>query len=245
MSKLSFFALSVLCLSLFFTSCKDDVNLDLEKPEVVVNNPVNGTQLQTGESFEVNATFSDDILLKGYSIQFSSPLESGSLPLGIWDNEITGTLSNALETVTETITVPTDISAGQYVMTVTGMDDKDKDSDAVEITLDVLNASDLIAPSIDITAPDFGVTLTLDPGTSFTVDGTITDNAGLFKAGVQLLDDNGDVLTDFINDANGATSYTVAETFAAPLDAGTYTLKAVAIDGVNNITESTGTLLVQ
>lgn len=244
MKRINLMMIAILATTVFFTSCKEDlVDLDTEKPVIVLNAPADGDSYQTGQTVDVDVTFSDDQLLKAYTITAAPAETGGNLPIGTWDEVFTGDLTSALQNVQESLLIPDNVSAGAYTLTFNATDDKDKNADETVVELNIQNASDLVDPVINVTAPDLSLTLTLDAAAAYSIAGEVTDNVELWKVSIDLVE--GDNVTPLGSyDASG-TTYEIAENLAAPVDAGTYTLRITAIDKVNNISITEGTLLVQ
>jgi len=244
MKRINLMMIAIMATTVLFTSCKEDIdNLDTEKPVIVLNSPTEGDAFQTGQTVDVDVTFSDDQLLKSYSITAAPTVTGGSLPIGTWDEEFTGDLTSALQNVQESLLIPDNVSAGAYTLTFNATDDKDKNADETVVEINIQNASDLVDPVINVTEPDLSVTLTLDAGAAYSVAGVVSDNVELWQVKVETVQEDNIISTETF-DATGST-FDLAENLGAPVDAGTYTLRITAIDKVNNISVTEGLIVVQ
>jgi hypothetical protein len=184
-------------------------NVDATPPTVAITAPSDGATV-AGSSVAVSATASDNIAVVGVQFQLDGVnlgAEDTASPYSISWN--TGTTANGVHSITA-------IARDGAGNTATS---------AVSVTVN----NDLVAPTVSMTAPAGGTTVT---GTAVTVSASASDNVGV--AGVQFLLDGAAVGTEVTT-----APYQIAWNSASVAN-GSHTLSARARDAAGNQTTSAG-----
>jgi hypothetical protein len=183
-------------------------NTDIIAPTVSISSPANNANVNG--TITISATASDNLGVIG--VQFKVDGNN------IGTEDLSSPFSKTLDTTT--------LSNGSHTLTAIARDGSNNSTTSSPITI-VVNNVDIIAPTVSITSPSSGVTLS---GATNAVTATASDN--IVVAGVQFK----------INNANLGAEDTSAP-YSTNLDTtayadGDYTLTAVATDGTGNATTS-------
>ena len=152
------------------------------------------------------------------------------------------TLSGTDMSVTETIKVPNDASAGNYHFMINCIDAKGNEADFVEYNVIVVNSVDSSPPTLSFSIPNVD-TVFFTKGSVITFSGIVTDNLSLKNGVVEISYKNPsgtqfDVIQTQMGNKTQA-SYLLYETYTLPsnLSIGIYKFIIKVYDEANNATE--------
>lgn len=141
--------------------------------------------------------------------------------------------------VTESFTIPSDASVGNYHFLVLCLDAAGNEADFVEYDIKIENAVDQVPPTVELSQPATD-TSTVNRAEAFTLEGVIADNLSLNNGRWELYYYNtaGDEFTalqEFFSSSQG-TEYALNTTFTLPPTAanGLYRFELKIFDEVNN-----------
>lgn len=157
------------------TGCKKDN--DDEKPVITVNEPSNNFTANTGADIHFEAEFTDNEELSQYKIEIHDNFDGHThekTETTPWTVNQIVDITGKSKTVHEHIEVPSDAPAGPYHFIVTCLDAAGNEADFVELEFEVVNTSDVVAPTIDITSPTDGQQFTV--GDNIDIIGTVSDD---------------------------------------------------------------------
>jgi len=149
--------------------------------------------------------------------------------------DVTGTE----QTVNKTLEVPADVRAGNYHFDVKLLDAAGNEAATeLEYSIKVTNASDLVAPTIQLNMPTADVTVA--GGANVSIEVMVSDNMDLAGGEMELLYEVNEQDLELLHeefDAGTGTSTTITHSFNAPTEAGTYPVEILLYDAVGNLTE--------
>ncbi|MBK8443143.1 MAG: DUF4625 domain-containing protein [Sphingobacteriales bacterium] len=224
---------------LFFASCTEETE-DVTAPTITVNTPLtdNALAVSTGTTQSLQYTVNDDVDVATVSIKITYASDSSLAPLEVYSYSKT---HNVTATITEfqgneTLQIPANITAGVYTVTIGATDASGKTAATKIFDLLVTNTADTAMPNIVLTQPPTD-NVTVGPGNTISVFGTITDNTGVHKVVVQFIrNDNSSIVDNYVLDAGDVNSYSLSKNIEAPILVGNYTILVAAIDKYGNIT---------
>jgi hypothetical protein len=140
--------------------------------------------------------------------------------------------------VTESFTIPSNVSAGNYHFLILCLDAGGNEADFVEYDIKIENAKDALAPLISLSSPATD-TLLIKKGETIQLKGEISDNFSLSKGRWELYyynaaNDEFTALQDFFSNSQGK-NYTLNTSFTFPPSTvnGLYRCVLKAFDEVN------------
>lgn len=251
-------ALSI-CGSLWLGGCADP---DTTSPELSIQNMTpapttielcgttepNAVPISSNDTLRFDLVLADDQGLSQYKIDLHSNFDChGHARVATTDWYVIDIVdvSGTDATIPVSIPVPSDVTAGAYHFAVQATDEAGNDARSAIFSLVVLNATDTVPPTLNITAP--GNEITVLKGSALQFTGTVEDNMPLGT------DENGRVeiryrqsgTSSFTTLTTETFSETVSTTFQLNLSAvipstlasGAYTFDVRAYDAVNNPSE--------
>ncbi len=264
MKTLKILSISIVSLTMIFSSCKkdedtmaptiDSITVDGEDHEVTVN---------AGSTMNIVGTFSDNEDLGEWKIDMHDDFDSHNhgkttLTVSPFSYQETLAISGTQTTETHQVDVPANASAGPYHFICRLLDANGNEGSFVEIEVTVVNGSE---PVVNITQPDFSGHVHVDRGDSLTITGTITDDADLDEIIIELAEEEGHTHktsglsstpifeADFdltgANDTSWDFNQLGAINIGANVEVGDYTLTVVAKDADGNYTVWEGDLHIE
>jgi len=235
----SLLAIFSVALISFSTSCKKD-DPDKEAPVIVsVSEPLDDDTLYTGNELHVELTVTDNEELSQVKIDIHSAEDGhshGKVADGAYWEEIkiitaTGTALN----MHEHIDIPASAAAGKYHVIITAVDKAGNQSAITERDITILNSSDLIAPTIALTSPSAGSSMSA--GGMLTIAGSIVDNDELHEVKVMVY--RGSTLVHEWEVETTVANYTLEHMVnTTGWSPGAYTVEVKAYDHVMNHSET-------
>jgi len=220
-------------------SCKKD-DPDTTKPIIsAILEPVNNDTLFTGSEMHIVTTVSDNEELSQLKIDIHSAADGhthGKVDgAAYWEVIRIVELSGKSVSIDEHIDIPTTAASGPYDVIITAVDESGNQSLVTEVEIYIRNSGDLIAPSIVMSSPIAGASITA--GNDFQVIAELTDNIGLEKAEIKVY--KGSTLVyDFDIDL-AEPSYSLNHTISTTgWSAGNYTLELIVKDQVLNTADT-------
>jgi hypothetical protein len=216
--------------------------------------------LNSGEEFSFTVNFKDNIALSQYKIDIHQNFDchghgDGAVPaLSLpprenatedWFLIVINDLEGKEQTRQFTLSVPENVTAGNYHFSVQVLDEAGNDTQEQDIfNLKVYNTRDTIPPSIDLESP-LNKTLTLKRGDSIAFKGKVEDNINLGEGG------NGMIFLSYRNLSSGnlfatqtfevftleqgtRADFNLIYTVPSFLNRGPYRFSLNAFDGVRN-----------
>ncbi len=213
------------------------------------------------ETLELSIRFTDNEALSQYKLEVHNNFDCHghggvevpgfAIPPGVqnltedWEELDVVNLSGTDNTVDVSLTVPRNVTAGNYHFEIEAIDESGNENETGHIySLIVANGNDLEPPVIHLDTPANMISIAKGSGIAFS--GTVTDNQPLGQGGNGLLflsytnTSTGKVTTSeavFAFDADTSLSYPFDFEFVIPgsLSTGTYQFTLHAHDGVRNI----------
>jgi hypothetical protein len=163
--------LAVIITVLLLQACSNDS----EKPVITINEPTNGETFDVGDEIHVDFNITDNDELNQFKIDIHGSHDGhthGKLAeiLPAFDTIIIENISGNSINRHIHIDIPNGVWPGPYHVIIYATD-KSGNENMEEVDITIRNPIDLLAPSITITAPANGSTLS----SSFTVNASITD----------------------------------------------------------------------
>ncbi len=232
-----YFLILIACFGGCFVACSNGG--DTTPPYMSLKLPLGDMNLQTGDSLFYLASFSDNKHLGEFIIKVEPNFEFQFFEEGVWDTLINKSLSGQSTVADIKLgSVPAHAVAGKYYFTTYCMDLSNNRSEEASFEMQIQNATDQTAPTIDFIAPlPMGEPITiLTPNVVYIVTGT--DDVLLGKAILKLfhLEKDSTVYQVPVSDFIGAQEKTIAITFPAPKESGVYRSRFIVADAVNNQT---------
>lgn len=211
---------------------------DTALPVVQINKPTHHQQFLSGDTLAFEALLTDNNGLLNYVvlIEADDAAMKTSGTIAPWSYASHKPVSGTSTTVAVDIAIPLDVAAGEYTLTTECTDGAGNDALQKRVSLIVKNATDLMNPMMVITSLSDSQSNNYLTGSVITIEGTLTDNAGLGLLDVVLLNASEGVEYETEVDLD-SLEQTIAHDFTAPAIPGYYTLRLVCHDRVNNIIE--------
>lgn len=179
-----------------FTSCEDDNDPSSQDTKA----PVFQTLTLNGEDEELDATAGGDLVVAG---SVTDNMKLGEFKLDIhddfdghdhgktaadWTHVMILPLSGKSAQILETISIPSDATAGPYHAIARLIDDEGNEAEFMEFELMISNGSE---PVVNLVNPDPTMETDWEPGMTYALEGTITDDAGIDEV-IIILEEEGD-----------------------------------------------------
>jgi hypothetical protein len=259
MSKVAYsFPATLFVFGLLLSGCKSGADLEAPQMEVIRFDPaprqgmVCGEPSEevffvaSGESLNFEVLFTDNDELSEYKIDIHSNFDchGHARKTEDWSVLEIGELDGNAHSLSHSIRVPDDVTAGAYHFQIQVTDKSGNDNPfANYYAIVVTNKKDTVPPVLSLTAPA-AASFSVQRGTELRFSGTLTDNYSLGEGG------NGKLLLTY-NQGTGGNVFTAVEQnfpetegtsrnfdfgFTVPntLVVGTYTFVLSGYDGVNN-----------
>lgn len=240
-----------------FTACKKE-DPDLEPP-VIADYKINGQdhdiEASAGAEMHIDLVFTDNKALREYKIDIHDAFDGhdhGKVSaLSRFSFQQTYTISGKEATEHQHVDIPSETYAGPYHAIVRVIDEEGNEGDFGELIVHITHPDQ---PQIDVTSPDFSQEVHAPKGSTFVLEGTITDNQDLEKVSVVITEasdhDHGKVqageLYEAVFELTGAndTQWDFAEitnqgkdiVIPATAETGHYVVEVVAKDAEGHMT---------
>jgi hypothetical protein len=252
-------AFMVCCLFACQNKAKDQIDPDVAKPKITIENTSasleSGTlcgagfnnilRIKTGTTLSLKMKLEASVPLSQYKIDAHNNFDChthGRMEASPWRLLKIVTLSGTSQTITENIEIPQDVLVGNYHFMINLLDVKGNQSEFVEYNLVLTNSEDNQSPSLSLSSP-LQDTTSFAKGSVVTFAGIITDNTSLKNGSVEISYFNPagtrfDVIQT-VFPASTTTSLDLFEVFTLPsnLTSGLYKFVIKAYDEKNNSAE--------
>ncbi|GAB4405711.1 MAG: hypothetical protein OHK0039_06970 [Bacteroidia bacterium] len=247
----------LLILAVIFVACKRSVDVEpptmvlaASQPVAIADSVCGGWEpqvfhLSNGDTLQLIMIFRDNEALAQYKIDIHSNFDchGHSGKTTDWAVLQIGELSGTEETLTRSLPVPAEVTAGDYHFQVQVLDAAGNDEPSAYIyAIQVRHRRDTLPPVVVLDQPAPG--LTVQRGTELRFAGTVTDDYSLGEGGNGLLrleyrdERSGNVFTAqeiALPETQGAIyAFDFAYKVPQTLVPGSYTFLLRAFDGVNN-----------
>jgi hypothetical protein len=197
-------------------------------------------KVSTDSVLTIDLLFEDNQALSQYKIDihqnFDCHVHERSAP---WKLLKIVNLEGTYAEVSESFTIPTDASVGDYHFLVLCLDEAGNEADFVEYDIKIENAVDKLPPTVELSLPAADTSV-VNKGDAFALEGTIADNLSLNNGRWELYYYNtaGDEFTalqEYFSSTQG-TEYILNTSFTLPPTAtsGLYRFELKTFDEVNN-----------
>jgi hypothetical protein len=207
---------------------------------------LNSTNTFTGEF-----TVSDDSELSQYKLDLHNNFDchghSGKVETTDWYVLDIVDLQGSDQTANFSLPVPSDVTTGQYHFSIWATDASGNSAETVIYSLLVTNASDTIAPVLNVTTPGSS-TVSVLKGDAINFQGTVTDNQALGagsngKIELRYWEENSQTINElhteaFDNAAGTTVNFDFNATVPITTPDGTYIFELRSFDAVNNLSNT-------
>lgn len=227
---------------------------DIEKPTItvqyispkVVEDRLCGTlsqrviKVNTDSVIQFKLLFKDNRALSQYKIDIHHNFDCHVHPRAEpWKVLKIQDLKGKTMEITESFTIPANVSTGNYHFLILCLDAEGNEADFVEYDIKIENAKDAVAPVISLSSPSTD-TILINKAETIQLKGTINDNLSLNKGRWELYyynvaNEEFTAAQDFFTNSQGK-NYTLNTSFILPPSAtsGLYRFELKAFDEVNN-----------
>lgn len=239
-----------------FSACTEP-NIDIANPVINIQNispnPVSGLvcgsmesnviYVKSAETITFDFVFEDDEALSQYKIDIHNNFDCHGHrgPITVdWNLQEVINLSGQTSSITKSITVPNDVTAGSYHCSILLLDEAGNQAPTIFYTLKIQNSTDTIPPTLHLTQPTSS-SININKGNTLNVQGSLMDNNNLENGRLELIyfTPSGNKGTAqslrLDNTVSNTYNYNLNYTIPSSFISGTYDFELRAYDAVGNI----------
>jgi len=202
-------------------SCDNDTDdeptpTDTIKPTVTITSPSAGGVVTAGDNLFLQMICADNVVLGSARIKIFRDEEYPTLS-GQWEYDATVDIfSRGPRVINLKIPVPVTADSGIYSVAVSLLDTKRNRAEDT-VTFAVYSAYDTIPPQINLTAPNHAGRITIPPGASISILGSVTDNKAISRVDLELFHEKSYTESRIDRKSfNVALSHSLNEVFVIP-----------------------------